>query len=1049
MTAPLSKEALHAIKAAVRLGLESLRAEPPQSLSDWAAEHFILAGESSHQKGGWVAWPFQRGILDFMSDDRIEELAVKKSKRVGYTKMITAFVAYNIAHRRRKQALWQPTDDDRDSYVKSEIEPVLDGVPAVRAARKQGKGVVDTIKYKPFRDSVLHLLGGKAARAYRRITVAVSILDEWSAFDQTIEKSGDPGSLAKGRLEGAPYPKFVGGSTPRIKGLCHVERACEESDAYVQYHIECPHCGGEHPLIWGSKDLPYGFKWEKGKPETVRHVCPHCRESITQADYLPGGWPLTGAWVCKKTGIRYDADGQWRNAKGELCRPPRTLGVHIWAAYSPQRTWASIVDEHEKAYRAMQAGDVGPMTSFTNETLGETWEIKGESSDEHALQQRAEDFPLGRVPVGALYLTAGVDVQRDRWEIAIWGWGRGLESWTVMHHVIYGNPANDADWEPVEQFLLQRFPQALHGGTLGLSAVSIDSSDQTQAVYNWVRNTQTRIANLRAIKGDTNDNRNIVGPCSMQEVNHRGRKIAKGIKLWLVGVDNAKDLLLGQLAITEPGPGYVHTSQELPREWYEQLTAEQRILAKVQGRDVYKWVKRRPRNEVLDCFDAETEVLTHTGWKRWGDVCYEDLLATVNLSTDLMEYQQPSLLIDKPYSGDMVQLKGKSIDVLVTPGHRMVTLKKEHQTIAPGVRKWNLDVPPAITLAKDLTVHHALKIAATWQGNQADAYVIPASISAQNRLLFPEVAVDAHDMAAFFGWWVSEGSVQEVRSKTQGNVRRRVTIHQTKPHRRLEIEALLARLPWKFHAAHDRYIFTCKQVYDLVAPLGALQHERRVPQWIKDAKPSVIAAFLNAAIAGDGWAQQRKAHHRPNRAYATTSRLLADDMQELFIKTGNAATMRVVQPKHRPVISGHQSPTTPKLQYHVYERLSSRAYLDGGGNGKRGYIGQTVHYEGRVYCATVPNGTLIVRRGGKTFIAGNCRNYSLHAAMANGLHKWPESKWLQLEQTVQPPPDLFSTPPAQVQGAQPSTPAAPVPLAVAQPATSTADEDIFAPISLQ
>lgn len=79
MTAPLSKEALHAIKAAVRLGLESLRAEPPQSLSDWAAEHFILAGESSHQKGGWVAWPFQRGILDFMSDDRIEELAVKKS----------------------------------------------------------------------------------------------------------------------------------------------------------------------------------------------------------------------------------------------------------------------------------------------------------------------------------------------------------------------------------------------------------------------------------------------------------------------------------------------------------------------------------------------------------------------------------------------------------------------------------------------------------------------------------------------------------------------------------------------------------------------------------------------------------------------------------------------------------------------------------------------------------------------------------------------------------------------------------------------------------
>lgn len=642
MSAALSPEAVKAIKDALRLGLSSLRADVPQTLSEWAAGHFILAGESSHQKGGWVGWPFQLGILDFMSDDRIEELAVKKSKRVGYTKMITAFVAYNIAHRRRKQALWQPTDDDRDSYVKSEIEPVLDGVAAVHAARRRGKGVEDTIKYKPFRDSVLHLLGGKAARAYRRITVAVSILDEWSAFDQTIEKSGDPGSLAKGRLEGAPYPKFVGGSTPRVKGLCHVERGCEEAEAYVQYHIECPHCDADHPLAWGGKELAHGFKWEKCKPETVRHVCPNCRESITQADYLPGGWPMTGTWVCKKTGMRYGADRIWRDRMGQPCRAPRTLGVHVWSAYSPQRTWVSIVDEFEKAHRAMQCGDVGPMTSFTNETLGETWEIKGDSSDEHALQARAEDYPLGRVPAGALLLTAGVDVQRDRWEITVWGWARGMESWVIAHQVIYGNPASESDWEPVEQYLLQRFPQAWHGGSLGLTAVSIDSSDQTQSVYNWVRNTQTRITGLRAIKGDNNDNRNIVGPSSLQEVNHRGRKIAKGIKLWLVGVDSAKDLLLGQLAIAEAGPGYVHTSKELPREWYEQLTAEQRILTKVNGKDAYRWVKRRPRNEVLDCRNYALHAAMAHGVHKWTEAKWLQLEQAVQPSQDLFSTPAPA-----------------------------------------------------------------------------------------------------------------------------------------------------------------------------------------------------------------------------------------------------------------------------------------------------------------------------------------------------------------------------------------------------------------------
>lgn len=635
MSAPLSKEALAAIKAAVSLGLGSLRADAPMSLSEWAAEHFILAGESSHQKGGWVGWPFQQGILDFMSDDRIEELAVKKSKRVGYTKMITAFVAYNIAHRRRKQALWQPTDDDRDSYVKSEIEPVLDGVAAVQAARRRGKGVEDTIKYKPFRDSVLHLLGGKAARAYRRITVAVSILDEWSAFDQTIEKSGDPGSLAKGRLEGAPYPKFVGGSTPRVKGLCHVERGCEEAEAYVQYHIECPHCDADHPLAWGGKELAHGFKWEKGKPETVRHVCPHCRESITQADYLPGGWPLAGTWVCKKTGMRYGADRIWRDRMGQPCRAPRTLGVHIWAAYSPQRTWVSIVDEFEKAHRALKAGDAGPMTSFTNETLGETWELKGDSSDEHALQQRADPYLLGTVPAGGLVLTAGVDVQHTWWQINVWAWGRGMESWLVDRHIIEGNPANEADWQHVTDYLQRRYVQAWHGGSLGLSAISVDSSDQTHAVYNYVRNHQHLLPNLRAIKGDTNDNRPILGPASMQDVDYKGVKVKSGIKLWLVGVDNAKDLLLGQLAIAQPGPGYVHTSQELPREFYEQLTAEQRILAKVQGREVYKWVKRRPRNEDLDCRNYAIHAAMAQGLHKYTDVRWAQVEQMVQPPADL------------------------------------------------------------------------------------------------------------------------------------------------------------------------------------------------------------------------------------------------------------------------------------------------------------------------------------------------------------------------------------------------------------------------------
>lgn len=102
-----------------------------------------------------------------------------------------------------------------------------------------------------------------------------------------------------------------------------------------------------------------------------------------------------------------------------------------------------------------------------------------------------------------------------------------------------------------------------------------------------------------------------------------------------MGVDNAKDLLLGQLAITEAGPGYVHTSTDLKREWYEQLTAEQRILTKVNGKDTYKWVKRRPRNEVLDCRNYALHAAMAHSIHKWPESKWLQLEQAVQPPQDL------------------------------------------------------------------------------------------------------------------------------------------------------------------------------------------------------------------------------------------------------------------------------------------------------------------------------------------------------------------------------------------------------------------------------
>lgn len=613
-------ETQRAIIEAALAGLAPLRSVPPMTLSAWAAEHFCLSAESSHTQGRWQAYPFQRGWMDAFSNDDIEEVTIRKAKRVGYTKTLLAYIAFNAAHRRRNQAIWQPTDDDRDSFVKAEVDPMLRDVTAMQAVLRSERE--DTLKLKAFRGTSLHMLGGKAARAYRRITVAVSMLDEASAFDLMVERSVDPVAAARGRLEGAPFPKLVAGSTPRMKGLDHIERRELAADALMRYQITCPHCHVEHPLIWGGEKVTHGFKWDGRDTASVRHVCPHCHGTITQGDYLR----LYGAgvWVSGCGNYRYGQDATWRDASGAPRRAPRHVAFHIWTAYSPQRAWPDIVREFLEAVDTSREGEKGPLITFINETLGELWEEVFERADEHALAKRAEPYPLCTVPRGGLMLVAGVDVQERRFEVVVWAIGQGEEMWVVDYAVIQANPADERDWTAkLEPYLTQTFTHA-SGRPMRLEATAIDTGGHyTHQAYGFCRHREAK--KIYAVKGDPLPSKKVKGRATVQDVNWRGQVLKRGVRLWYVGTDTAKDLIYGRLQVTEPGPGYMHFSADLPAEFYHQLTAESRVPQRTARGLVFRWVNvKNRRNEVLDCtvyaiFAAHAiglDVYTRANWDR-------------------------------------------------------------------------------------------------------------------------------------------------------------------------------------------------------------------------------------------------------------------------------------------------------------------------------------------------------------------------------------------------------------------------------------------------
>lgn len=495
--------------------------------------------------------------MDAFSDPAIETVVVMSSAQIGKTEILNNIIAYHIAQDPSPMLVVQPTLDMAQTWSKDRLAPMLRDTPAlqglVQDPRARDSG--NTTLHKIFPGGHVTSCGANSPSSLASRPVRLVLCDEVDRYPISAGSEGDPVSLAKKRATTFWNRKIGLVSTPTVKGVSRIEMAFEESDKRY-YHVPCPHCGHSQTLKWAQ------VRWEQ--PEDASYICEEC-----------------GALWSDTERVRAIRQGQWV-ATGES---KRVAGFHISGLYSP---WVPL----EAAVRDFLEAKKQPATLrvFVNTFLGETWEEQGEAIDDYQIAERREDFG-DTLEMGILMLTAGVDVQDDRLEVEVVGWGRDEESWSLEYKTIYGDPSSPAVWQDLDSILSQTFERE-DGKALHIRAVCVDSGGHhTTSVYNYVRPREGK--RIFAIKGVGGEGKPLVGK--------PGRNNIGKIKLFPIGVDSAKELLYSRLRITEPGPGYCHFPTSRSDEYFRQLTAEKLVVRYHKGFARREWVKARPRNEALDC----------------------------------------------------------------------------------------------------------------------------------------------------------------------------------------------------------------------------------------------------------------------------------------------------------------------------------------------------------------------------------------------------------------------------------------------------------------
>lgn len=578
-----------AIRNAIRRAQDQLQPPPDITPSQWAERSVhIPIGNAVPGPMRMANAPYQREPMDMAVHPECYRITLMWGAQIGKTMLALCIQGYFIELQPSSQMMMQPSQGDLQTWLETKFNPLVEANDNLRGliAKPRGREGVNNQRMKSYPGGFLLFAWSGSSKTMRGRSAPKIICDEVDGYEATEE--GHPvGLLWQRAATFGDQRLLVEISTPTIEDESYIEKSYEAGDQR-RFHVACPDCGEHQHLEWEN------VIWTGRESLDIDDA----EKDAGREDHLPE----TARYVCKACGSLWD-DGQRiaaiRNAERvgagwKAAKPFRGhASYHANELYSTFRRLRDVV----QSYLDKLATD--DLQTFVNVSLSLTWSEKGEKADPTALIERLEVY-RAEVPAGGVYITAGIDMQNDRLEIEIVAWGEAEQSWSIDYRVLWGDTLQDEVWLDLDDVLAETF---IHesGQALPISAACLDTGGtggHTQRAYDYAKGKTGR--RLFAIKGQGGWGLPVVQAPQRRKSGKNTRKV----DLFMVGVDEAKLIIMRRLGRDAPGPGYCHFPKTEPytAEHFNGLTCEKMVTKYNKGQPIREWHKPdKARNEPLDC----------------------------------------------------------------------------------------------------------------------------------------------------------------------------------------------------------------------------------------------------------------------------------------------------------------------------------------------------------------------------------------------------------------------------------------------------------------